>query len=100
MYVQIETGYNMDKGPAWISRVRFSKTWRTAYWHGRTLARGQAFDSNFYDVDTQEEFWLSGPKGNETDARYSSAPPHIDDDAREAYEAFLKGSPLPGRERG
>jgi hypothetical protein len=56
MYVQIQTGYNTDRGPAWISRVRFSKTWRTAYWRSRTLARGQAFDSNFYDVDTREEF--------------------------------------------
>lgn len=100
MYVQIKTGYDTDKGPAWISRVRFSKTWRTAYWRGRTLARAQAFDSNFYDVATREEFWLSGPKRNETDGRYSSVPPKVDEDAREDYEAFLQGSALPGRERG
>jgi len=100
MYVQIKTGYNTDKGPAWISKVRFSKTWQTAYWRGRTLARGRSFDSNFYDVDTQEEFWLSGPKRNETDGRYSNALPEVDADAREAYEAFLEGAPLPGKERG
>ena len=100
MYVQLKTGHGLDQGPAWISNVRFSKTWQTAYWHDRTLARWQAFDSNFYDVDTKEEFWLSGPKRDRTDARYRSAQPTVDEDAREAYEAFLKGSPLPGRERG
>lgn len=40
MYVQIKTGYNTNRGPAWISRVRFSKTWQMDYWRGRTLARG------------------------------------------------------------
>ena len=98
MCVQIKTCDNTDKGPAWISRVRFSKIWQTAYWRGRTLARGQGFDSNFHDVDTQEEFWLSGPNRNETDGRYSSALPEVDQDAREPWEAFLEGAPLPGRE--
>lgn len=35
-----------------------------------------------------------------TDRRYSSQQPLLDDDAREAYEAFLAGQPLPGRENG
>ncbi|TXJ04243.1 MAG: hypothetical protein E6Q27_08575 [Aeromicrobium sp.] len=105
MYVQLKTGYNVDQGPAWITRVKYSKSWRTAYFHGRTLRRltGIAYanhDSNFYDVETGEEFWISGPKRDRTDARYSSKQPVVDPDAREAYEAFLDGSPLPGRERG
>jgi len=81
-----------------MSRVRFSTTWQTAYWHGRTLARGQGSDSNLYDVDTQEEFWISGPKRDETDGRYSNALAGVDEDTREAYEAFLNSAPLPGRE--
>lgn len=101
MYVQLKTGYGLDKGPAWISNVRFSKTWNTAYWHGRTLRRWPGmFDANFRDVETREEFWLSGPKRDRTDARYSSAQPVVDDDARDAYEAFLNGASLPGREFG
>ena len=105
LYVQLKTGHNTDQGPAWIARVTFSKTWRTAYFHGRTLHRSTEtayanFNSNFYDHDTGEEFWISGPKRDRTDARYSSKQPEIDDDAREAYEAFLAGSPLPGREHG
>ncbi|MGO4360950.1 hypothetical protein [Terrabacter sp. RAF57] len=105
MYLQLKTGHNTDRGPAWIARVRFTRTWRTAYVHGRTLHRvtgtaGANWDSNFYDVDTGEEFWMSGPKRDRTDGRYSSQQPLVDDDAREAYEAFLTGRALPGRENG
>lgn len=105
MYVQLKTGYNTDLGPAWIARVEFSRSWRSLTFHGRRLRRvsGRAnanYDANFYDVDTGEEYWVSGPKRDRTDARYSSQQPAIDDDAQDAYKAFLSGSPLPGRERG
>jgi hypothetical protein len=36
MYVELKTGFN-DDGPAWIGRVRFSKTGRTLYYRGRRL---------------------------------------------------------------
>jgi hypothetical protein len=101
MFVQLKTGHGTDLGPCWISRVRFSKTWRTAYWHGRTLRRWPGmFDANFFDVDTQEEFWLSGPHRDRQDTRYSNATPVVDEDVRGDYERFLGGEPLPGRERG
>lgn len=93
MYVQLKTGYDTDRGPAWIGWVRFSKTWKTAYFHGRTLRRWPGmFDANFYDVETMEEFWISGPKRDQTDARYRHALPKVDDDARDAYEAALRGA--------
>jgi len=85
--------------------VHFTRSWRTAYVQGRTLRRvtGTAranFDSNFYDVDTGEEFWLSGPKRDRTDGRYSNQQPVIEEGIREEYAAFLAGAPLPGREVG
>jgi hypothetical protein len=58
------------------------------------------WDANFYDVETNELFWLSGPKRDLTDGRYSGKQPTVDDDARDAYGAFLDGKPLPGREAG
>lgn len=105
MYLQLKSGYNTDRGPAWIARVRFTRSWRMAYVHGRTLRRvtgtaGANWDANFYDVHTGERFWMSGPKRDRTDGRYSSQQPLVDDDAREAYDAFLAGEPLPGRENG
>jgi len=105
MYVQLKTGYDTDAGPSWIGWVRFTKTWRTAFFQGRTLRRvtGTAyadFDANFYDADTDEKFWISGPKRDRTDGRYGRQQPDVEEDARAAYEAFLSGAPLPGREAG
>jgi hypothetical protein len=105
MYVQLKTGYNTDAGPSWIGWVRFTKSWRTAYFQARTLRRvtGTAhanFDSNFYDVETHEEFWVSGPKRDRTDGRYGHQRPIVEEEARAAYEAFLAGASLPGRDAG
>jgi hypothetical protein len=95
MFVQLKTGYDTDKGPAWISNVRFNRSWKTAYWHGKTLHRRPGiFDANFYDVSTNEEYWLSGPHRDRADTRYSSIRPMVDDDVREVYEAFLDGARL------
>lgn len=100
MYVQLKTGHDTDAGPSWIGWVRFSKT-QTAYFRHRTLRRWPGMrDANFYDVDTDEQFWVSGPKRDRSDGRFGRAAPEIDDDARDAYEAFLGGAPLPGREKG
>ncbi|PCN48056.1 hypothetical protein Csp2054_09285 [Curtobacterium sp. 'Ferrero'] len=63
-------------------------------------AGGAGTDAHFRDVDTDEWFWLSGPKRDRTDARYGHGAPTVDDDARSDYEAFLDGAPLPGREHG
>jgi hypothetical protein len=100
MFVQLKTGYDIDIGPAWISWVRFTRSWQTAYWHGKTLRRRPAFDANFYDIQTGEEYWLSGPHRDQADTRYSNIRAQVDADVREVYEAFLNGAPLPGRERG
>jgi hypothetical protein len=105
MYVQLKTGYNTDAGPAWITKLRFTRSWRTAYFRGRTLRRvtGTAranFDTNFYDIESKEEYWISGPKRDRTDGRYSRRQPEVDPDVRPEYEALLDGAPLPGREYG
>lgn len=100
MFVQLKTGFNTDAGPSWICWVDFNRSWNTASVHGRVLRRFQGIDSNFYDVETHEWFWLSGPKRDRTDTRYGPRDVPVDADAREAYEAFLAGAPLPGREHG
>ncbi|MCJ1714376.1 hypothetical protein [Curtobacterium sp. VKM Ac-2922] len=100
MYVQLKTGHDLDAGPAWITRVRFTKSWKTAIFHGRTLARSAAFDANFVDVESRERYWVSGPKRDQTDARYRHGAPIVEDDVRDEYDAFLGGAALPGREHG
>lgn len=101
MYVQLKTGYNTDRGPAWITRLRFSKSWSTAYFRGLALRHvAGTFDSNFVDLETGDEYWISGPKRDRTDGRYSNAQPSIDGDVQDEYRAFLAGAPLHGRENG
>jgi hypothetical protein len=95
MFVQLKTGHDTDMGPCWISRITFSKTWQTAYWHGKTLRRSRGlFDANFVDADTHEEYWLSGPHRDRRNTRYSNVRPDVDADVREEYERFLSGQPF------
>lgn len=100
MFVQQKTGYDIDQGPSCIAWVEFNRSWKTARFHGRVLRRSQGFDSNFYDVDTDELFWVSGPKRDRSDTRYGPRNTVVDEDAREVYQAFLQGGALPGRENG
>jgi hypothetical protein len=58
------------------------------------------FDANFIDVESGERFWISGPKRDRTDARYSGQQPTVNEDVHAEYEAFLQGAPLPGRTNG
>ena len=80
--------------------VSFSRSWRTATWHGRRLRRTTGlFDANFVDEETAEWYWLTGPRCDLGDTRYFRVVPTVDDAAR-AYREFVDGASLPGREQG
>jgi len=101
MFVQLKTGHDIDRGPSWIGWVAFNRTFKTAKYRGRELRRWPGtFDANLFDVATKEEFWLSGLKRDRRDNRYGPNTTEIDEDARDAHDAFLDGAPLPGRENG
>ncbi len=75
-------------GPARIGRVSFSKTGRTLHYGGRSFRslKGAGFKANYYDVETGEHFWISGPRKDGADRLYGEAlPVDIDDDVREEY---------------
>jgi hypothetical protein len=40
-YIELKTGYN-DNGPAWIGRIRLSKSSQTVYFNGKAFKRGSA----------------------------------------------------------
>ena len=89
-------------GPARIGRVTFSKTGRSLYYRGRTFRslKGLGFKANYYDVETGDHFWISGPKRKGRDALYGGATPiEIDDDAREEYWTKIRKQPERVRER-
>src|SRR3954471_3115896 len=59
-------------GPARIGRVTFSKAGRTIYYRGRSFQslKGDGFKSNYFDVNTGDRFWISGPKRDGSDSLY------------------------------
>ena len=94
MYIEDKSGGLI--GPARIGRVTFSKTGRTIYYRGRSFQslKGLGFKANFYDVETGDHFWISGPKRDGGDALYgSSTPIEIDDDVREECWRDIRRQP-------
>ena len=99
MYMELKTheGGHNDRGPAKIGRVTFSKSGRSIHYKGKTFQRtkGPIGCGNFIDVDTDEVYWISGPKRSGDD-RYpwgESAPVEIDEDVREEYWCEIRDQP-------
>jgi len=94
MYIEDKSGGLI--GPARIGRVTFSKTGRTIYYRGRSFQslKGLGFKANYYDVETGDHFWISGPKRDGGDALYGGgAPIEIDDDVLEEYWRDIRRQP-------
>ena len=93
MYIECKAGELM--GAARIGRVTFSKTGRTLYYRGERFQslKGAGFKSNYFNVDTGEDYWISGPKRNGQDALYGGNTAEIDDDVREEYWREIRQLP-------
>lgn len=65
-YIELKTGFS-DNGPAWIARVKMSKSKRTIYFNNMALkaAGGQGIAGNYYDLESGNAFWISGIKRSE-----------------------------------
>lgn len=82
-------------GPARIGRVTFSKSGRTLYYRGRTfqsLKGGGAGKSNYFEVETGEEYWISGCREDGRDALYNTDV-EIDEDVRVEYWSTIRKHP-------
>jgi hypothetical protein len=99
MYIELKTGYDGD-GPAWISRVSYSKTEKSLRWKGRLLQHATAdereqygwTEGNYFDFESRRAYWASGAKRDGKDR----LAPHegkltVDEDVREDYEKLLRG---------
>lgn len=94
MYLERKAGKLI--GDAQIGRVTFSKTKQTIYYRGRAFKRlpGGGFKSNYYDQETGEEYWISGPRKDGRDRLYGERLPiAIDDDVREEYWCLIRNEP-------
>jgi hypothetical protein len=95
MYIEDKSGGL--NGPARIGRVEYSKSGRSLHYAGRTfrsLKGGGISKSNYADVETGEEFWISGPRKDGDDRLYVGRQPvEIDEDVREEYWTTIRGLP-------
>lgn len=83
-------------GPARISRVTFSRTGATLYYDGRSFQSlgGQGFKANYFDVETGEHYWISGPRRDGGDRLYGERlPVEIDEDVRLEYWTEVRHRP-------
>jgi hypothetical protein len=90
----IERKSNGISGPARIGRIHFSKTGKTLYYRGRAFAslKGGGFKANYFDIETREEYWISGPKKRGGDRLYGGDV-IIDEDVREEYWTTIRKRP-------
>jgi hypothetical protein len=92
MYIEKKAG--SLTGPARIGRVTFSKTGKTLYYRGRTFQslKGRGFKSNFYDLETKEDYWISGPRKDGADRLYGEREGvEIDADVEREYWRKIRG---------
>lgn len=95
MYIEAKSGGLT--GPARIGRVTFSKSGATLYYAGRAFRslKGNGFKSNYFEVETGDHYWISGPRKDGKDALYAThVRPAIDDDVRNEYWATLRGASI------
>jgi hypothetical protein len=88
MYIE-----NKETGEARIGRVTFSRTMQTLYYQDKVLQRsGSAgIKGNFFDVATNSEYWVSGPKKRGGDAHHAQrATVVIDEDVNEEYWTTIR----------
>jgi hypothetical protein len=93
MYIEDKSA-GLD-GPARIGRVTFSKSGRSLHYGGRTFQslKGTGFKANYFDTETGDHFWISGPRKDGKDRLYdgNSKPVEIDPDIEEEYWRDVRG---------
>lgn len=80
------------EGDARIGRVYFSKSGKSLYYRGRRFQslKGSGFKANYFDVETGEEYWISGPRKDQNDRLYGgNRGVVVDDDVRDEYELYI-----------
>jgi hypothetical protein len=72
MYVELKSGYG-DNGPAWIDVANTSKSGSTIYSNGKAFKslKGSGIGANYFDIESGEEYWISGVKKNNQDRHWA-----------------------------
>ena len=90
MYIEDKSGGL--EGDAVIGRVFFSKTGKTLYYRGLRFKSltGSGFKANYYETETGNQYWISGPRKDQQDRLYGgNMGVAIDADVLEEYRAMI-----------
>jgi hypothetical protein len=94
MYIESKAeGLN---GTARIGRVAFSRTGATLHYKDREFGKlgGRGYKANYRDLESGEQYWISGPRRDGADRLYKSNwPVEIDEDVREEYWTEIRKRP-------
>ena len=72
-YIELKSGFS-DDGPAWIAEVTYSKSGQTVYFNDMALKKRKTpgvWGGNHYDIETGEEYWVSGVKKKGEDRHWA-----------------------------
>lgn len=91
MYVESK-GNALDGAHGRIGWVTFSKSGQTVYYRDKVLKKikGGGISGNFYEEDTEQEFWISGVKKRGSNAHWAeSIKVVVDEDAVDEYKRLI-----------
>ncbi|OZG70282.1 1-deoxy-D-xylulose-5-phosphate synthase [Hahella sp. CCB-MM4] len=80
------------EGEARIGRVYFSKTGKTLYYRGLKFQslKGNGIKANYYEVDSLDEYWISGPRKDENNRLYGgNRGVVVDKDIEDEYKKLI-----------
>lgn len=92
MYIEAKS--EALEGQAVIGRVYFSKSGKTLYYKGLRFQslKGYGFKSNYYEIESGDYHWISGPRKDQQDRLYGgNKDVVIDLDVRDEYYALIRG---------
>jgi len=92
MYVEYKDDDIVGAGR--IGRVSLSKTGRTLSYAGASMQslEGTGYKANYFDIETLEQYWVSGCRKDGNDALYPMEV-HIDEDVQEEYWREIRQQP-------
>ncbi|TFF36760.1 1-deoxy-D-xylulose-5-phosphate synthase [Mucilaginibacter psychrotolerans] len=90
----IENKTESLNGDARIGKVTFSQTGRSVHYNRQTFLKVKGYKYNHVDVESLEQYWISGCKKDGNDRLYGGTKPvHIDEDIREEYWCVIRELP-------
>lgn len=93
MYIEYKGDDGLE-GAARIGRLYFSKTGKTLYYKGWRFQslKGRGFKSNYFNLESGDYFWISGPRKDQSDRLYGgNKDVVVDEDVRAEYEQMKTG---------